>query len=189
MSARSFVILDRDGTLIEECNYLSDPEMVRLISGAGQALCAFRRMGLGILVVTNQSALGRGFFDISRLEEIHSRLRSLLEAEGAEIDDIYVCPHIPEDDCSCRKPRTGLLEQATRDHGFDPRESFVIGDKASDIELGDNVGATTFLVRTGYGDDVSAGGSVNPDYIVSGLLEASQIIETICTRQIEEKKE
>jgi D-glycero-D-manno-heptose 1,7-bisphosphate phosphatase len=180
MNGQCFVILDRDGTLIEECHYLSDPDQVMLIKGAGEALCAFKRMGLGIIIVTNQSALGRGLFDRSRLELIHERLISLLKSEGASVDGIYVCPHVPEDDCLCRKPRTGLLEQAAREHGFKPRDCFVIGDKACDIELGKNAGAMTFLVRTGHGQRTIAERCAAPDFVVGDLREASHVIETIC---------
>ena len=92
------------------------------------------------------------------MEEIHDRLRGLLAAEGVTIDGIYVCPHVPEDQCRCRKPLPTLLEQAARELGFEPRDCFAIGDKPSDIEMGRAVGATTVLVRTGYGAEHEAAG-------------------------------
>src|SRR3989338_6450244 len=109
--SRRFVVLDRDGTVIIERNYLSNPNDVELIRGAGPALRAMRRMGLGLVVITNQSAIGRGFFDERRLKEIHGKMTRLLKAEGVKLDGLYYCPHTPEDDCRCRKPNIGLIER------------------------------------------------------------------------------
>ncbi len=134
-----------------------------------------REQGLGLIIVTNQSAVGRGYFDMARLEEIHDRLRGLLAAEGVTIDGIYVCPHVPEDQCRCRKPLPTLLEQAARELGFELRDCFAIGDKPSDIEMGRAVGATTVLVRTGYGAEHEAAGHVAADHIVDDLVEAAGI--------------
>lgn len=176
MTQRRFVVLDRDGTVIVERHYLAAPEQVELISGVVSGLRQFREMGLGLVLITNQSALGRGFFDQTCLGAIHERLRELLRAEGVYLDGIYVCPHTPEDDCLCRKPKTGLLDLAAKELGFEAQASFVIGDKACDIELGQRAGATTFLVLTGYGTQVSFERRITADYTVAGLWEAAQII-------------
>lgn len=183
MKRRAVVLLDRDGTISEECGYLSEPGQVRLILGAASALRQFKEMGLGLVIVTNQSAVGRGFFDEARLHLIHRRLYELLEAEGIQLDGIYFCPHKPEDDCSCRKPRTGLVEKASAELDFDPGLSFVIGDKACDIEMGRTVGATTLLVRTGYGAQVAEDKGVQPDHVVEDLQEAAQMIGRLLTRR------
>ena len=179
MKQRRFVALDRDGTIIVERQYLSDPREVELIPGAASGLRQLSETGLGLVVVTNQSAIGRGFFDEKRLDLIHQRLCELLASEGVYLDGIYSCPHMPEDDCSCRKPRPGLLELAAKELDFDPQACFVIGDKVCDIELGRRVGATTFLVRTGYGAQVAAETTVAPDYIVDDLWDAAQVIERL----------
>ena len=179
MTRRRFVVLDRDGTIIVERHYLSDPCQVELIPGVASGLRQLGKMKLGLVVITNQSALGRGFFDKTRLGLIHQRLCELLEAEGVYLSGIYSCPHMPEDDCLCRKPRPGLLKLAAKELDFDPQASFVIGDKACDIELGQRVGATTFLVRTGYGAQVAADTMVTPDYVVDSLWEAAQVIQRI----------
>ena len=176
---RRWVVLDRDGTLIEERHYLSDPDQVELIPGAAEGLRQLQNMDLGLVVITNQSGIGRGYFDRARLDLIHERLSQLLETERVHLDGIYFCPHVPEDNCLCRKPRTGLVELAAKDLDFDPRDCLVIGDKASDIEMGQRMGATTFLVRTGYGAEVDRDGTATPDYVVSGLLEAARIIQPI----------
>jgi D-glycero-D-manno-heptose 1,7-bisphosphate phosphatase len=176
VTQRRFVVLDRDGTVISERHYLSAPEDVELIPEAGSALRRLRDEGLGLVLVTNQSAIGRAFFDHSRLEAIHQQLRHLLRREGVELDGIYVCPHLPEDNCSCRKPKTGLLDLASRELSFDVRSSFVVGDKPCDIELGQQVGATTFLVLTGYGARVFCEKTAAADYTVGDLAEAVRII-------------
>ncbi len=179
MTQRRFVVLDRDGTIIVERQYLSDPRQVELIPGAASGLRQLNEMGLGLVVITNQSAVGRGFFDTARLDLIHQRLRELLEAAGVPLDGIYVCLHRPEDDCLCRKPRPGLLESAAQELDFDPQSCFVIGDKVCDIELGQRVGATTFLVRTGYGAQVAAENTVTADYVVDDVWDAAQVIERL----------
>ena len=179
MTRRRFAVLDRDGTIIVERHYLSDPRQVELIHGAASGLREMSEMGLGLVVITNQSAIDRGFFDEARLDLIHQRLRELLDVEGVRLDGIYVCPHTPEDDCPCRKPRPGLIELAAKQLGFDPQACFVIGDKACDIELGQWVGATTFLVRTGYGAQVAAETTVTADHLVDDLWEAAQVVQRL----------
>lgn len=176
---RRFVVLDRDGTVIVERHYLSDPRLVELLPGAAAGLRALRDLGLGLVVITNQSAIGRGFFDQARLHAIHRRFSELLRVEGVRLDGIYVCPHRPEARCACRKPGTALLERAARELRFDPRSSFVIGDKACDIELGRKVGATTFLVRTGYGAQTLADLALAPDYVVDDVRHAASVIRTL----------
>jgi D-glycero-D-manno-heptose 1,7-bisphosphate phosphatase len=148
--------VDRDGTLIVERHYLDDPDRVELLPGAAQGLARLRDLGYLLLVVTNQSGLSRGYFDHQRLDAIHVRLQDLLQAHGVQLDGIYVCPHLPEHDCRCRKPRPGLIEAAAARHRFDARQSIVVGDKPCDIDLGHAVGARTFLVRTGYGSSHAA---------------------------------
>ncbi|HEY7491841.1 MAG TPA: HAD family hydrolase, partial [Candidatus Tectomicrobia bacterium] len=163
MTPRRCAIVDRDGTIIVERHYLSDPRGVALLPGAASGLRQLSRMGLGLVVITNQSAIGRGFFDQRQLDCIHQRLCALLAAEGVFLDGIYFCPHTPAEQCMCRKPRPALLKLAAQELGFDPQASFVIGDKACDIELGQAVHATTLLVRTGYGAQVVAEAMARPD--------------------------
>ncbi len=176
---RRVVLLDRDGTINVERHYLADPAQVELIEGAAEGLRHLRDLGLELIVVTNQSGVGRGYFTSLTLARIHERLVECLAAEGVELGGIYACPHLPADGCRCRKPGPALLEQAARERGFDPRDAFVIGDKASDVELGRRAGSTTLLVRTGYGAETAAGAGVAADYIVEDLREAARVIERL----------
>ncbi|CAA7618778.1 D-glycero-beta-D-manno-heptose-1,7-bisphosphate 7-phosphatase [Magnetospirillum sp. LM-5] len=149
--ARKFALIDRDGTINVEKHYLSDPDQLELYPGVGASIRRLNEAGWGVVVITNQSGIARGYFDMARLDAIHARLTELLAAEGARIDGIYLCPHGPDDDCDCRKPLPGMVEQAVAEHGFDPAQAVMIGDKEVDVELGLAVGADTFLVRTGHG--------------------------------------
>jgi D-glycero-D-manno-heptose 1,7-bisphosphate phosphatase len=179
MKRRQFVVLDRDGTIIVERHYLSDPRQIELLPGAVRGLREMLAMGLGLVVVTNQSAVGRGFFDEAHLGLIHRRFGELLDREGIRLEGIYFCTHTPEDDCPCRKPKPGLIERAASDLDFDLQASFVIGDKPADIEMGKQVRATTFLVRTGYGADFVGDPGVSPDYLADDLWEAAQTIQRL----------
>ncbi len=176
------VLLDRDGTINVEKHYLSSPDQLELLPNAVAGIRLMRRLGLVTVGVTNQSAIGRGYFGPDRLESIHRRLGELLAGQGAFLDAMYFCPHRPDDGCECRKPAPGLAEQAAAAFGADLSRSFVIGDKVCDIELGKRVGATTILVRTGYGARVALemdamAGTSRPDYVVDDLLEAARAIE------------
>ncbi|MBM4430822.1 MAG: D-glycero-beta-D-manno-heptose 1,7-bisphosphate 7-phosphatase [Chloroflexi bacterium] len=177
------VILDRDGTINVEKHYLSDPDGMELLPNAAAGIRRMRDLGLKVVVVTNQSAIGRGYFDHDTLERIHNRLLTLLAAEGATVDGIYTCPHHPAEDCACRKPKPGLLEQAARDFQADLAQAFVIGDKAIDIESGRQVGATTLLVRSGYGAEVAAQGGAGANYVVADLAEAAAVIEELLSQR------
>jgi len=176
VSAKRFVILDRDGTIIEEKHYLSDPAGVALLPGSAEGLLAITECGMGLVVISNQSGIGRGLFTEAELQEVHHRMEHLLEEAGIRLDGIYCCPHAPEEQCRCRKPDTELLLRAAEDLGFIPEECIVIGDKSSDIELGKRVGAFTILVRTGYGAVTEREGSTDADYTADSLKDAAACI-------------
>ena len=176
VTSNKFVILDRDGTINIEKHYLSDPNQIELLPSAGSGMRRMQEYGLGLLVVTNQSAIGRGYFDDRRLEQIHERLRKLLSEEGVQIEAFYYCPHIPDDECRCRKPEPGMIEMAVEAYGFQPDNAVVIGDKLCDIELGQRVGATTILVGTGYGRETHRENIASPDYFVADLSEAADLL-------------
>ncbi|HEY7426970.1 MAG TPA: HAD family hydrolase [Gemmataceae bacterium] len=182
MRMRRFVLLDRDGTLIAERNYLSRVEDVELLPATARGLRLLNHLGLGLAVLTNQSGLSRGYFEEAALDAIHTHLSRLLADEGVSLAGIYVCPHAPEDDCDCRKPRLGLAQRAAAELKFDPAAAFVIGDKACDIELGRRLGATTFLVRTGYGALQERDG-LRADHVVDDVLAAAHVIRSLLSRE------
>jgi histidinol-phosphate phosphatase family protein len=181
LQRRRFIVLDRDGTIIEEREYLSDPDQVTLIPGAAAALRQFQQMGFGLAVITNQSGVGRGYFDLEQVKLVHERLERLLSSEGVRLDGFYVCPHTPDDACACRKPSTGLMQQASSELGFSLQDSIVIGDKACDIDMGRMAGATTFLVRTGYGAQYE--NSVAASFVVDDLAAATELIRRLARKE------
>lgn len=152
-SCPSAVLLDRDGTIIVEKEYLADPAGVELLAGAAAGLRALCALGCRLAVVTNQSGVGRGYYTLEDMHAVNRRMMELLEREGVALDGIYFCPHAPESGCACRKPLPGLGLQAARELGFDPRDAVIIGDKRADLGLARALGARGILVRTGYGRD------------------------------------
>jgi D-glycero-D-manno-heptose 1,7-bisphosphate phosphatase len=147
-----------------------------LLANAAEGLRRFKELGWGRLMVTNQSGIGRGYFTRDTVDAIHAHMKSLFGPHGAEIDGIYVCPHTPEEDCACRKPKTSLVLQAAADWNFDPADCFFIGDKACDIDLGRALGGTTILVLTGYGREHYQNGLARPDFVVRDLNEAVDVV-------------
>jgi D-glycero-D-manno-heptose 1,7-bisphosphate phosphatase len=149
------VFLDRDGTIVVDKHYLSDPDGLELLPNALDGLRELRDLGARLVVVTNQSGVGRGYFPAEVIEPMNERLRELLAEGGVELDGIYVCPHAPDDGCACRKPGSALFEQAADELGLDLGESFVLGDKEADVEAGRRIGATPILIG-GDADDLLA---------------------------------
>lgn len=145
------VFLDRDGTIIVDKHYLSNPDEVELIEGAGRALFLLQSGGYRLVVVTNQSGVGRGYFSLADVGRCNDRISELLSAFGVTIDAWFVCPHMQEHACSCRKPLPGLINQARDAFSIDDRHSFVIGDKDIDVMLGRATGMRGLLVLTGSG--------------------------------------
>jgi len=170
------IFFDRDGTLIEEVNYLARPEQLKLFPFAAEAIQLLNENGFLVFLITNQSGIGRKYFNENDLREIHEKLIADLALMDAKLDAIYFCPHAPEDDCDCRKPKTGMIRQATRDFSIDLKNSWTIGDKALDVETGFNAGTKTALVLTGYGIKEREKLNENPDLIAENLLAAVKII-------------
>ena len=185
-AAEPAVFVDRDGTLNVEVGHLSDAAELDLIDGAAEAVRTLREAGYRVVVVTNQSAVARGLLSEAELRDLHARLARRLGAEGAELDGIYYCPHHPTEgsgsyrvECSCRKPKPGLVERAARELDIDLGRSFVVGDKLSDLEAGAAAGCRGVLVRTGYGAEEERrldGSLVRPAHVADDLLDASRWI-------------
>jgi histidinol-phosphate phosphatase family protein len=144
--SRAAIFFDRDGTLMRDVEYASRPEQVELLPGAADAVRDLAAEGFLILLVTNQSGIGRGLFAPDDYERVHARLVELLAQEGARLDDAYHCPHAPDEGCDCRKPGTALFERAARDHDIDVPRSWSIGDRWRDLAPARALGATGLLV-------------------------------------------
>jgi D-glycero-D-manno-heptose 1,7-bisphosphate phosphatase len=143
---RIAVFVDRDGTICFDRHYLSDPDGLELIPTVAEGIKKLNDAKLPVIVVTNQSGVRRGYFTEETLKTVHDRLRRILASHGAKIDDIFYCPHRPDEGCKCRKPAPGMLIQARDKHGFDLTRSFVIGDRMMDVGMAHSVDAKGILV-------------------------------------------
>lgn len=169
---RPAVFLDRDGTLIRETGYLSDPEAVELLPGVGRALRNLVEADVPLVVVSNQSGVGRGMFGAAQVHAVMARLRGALRVHGVELSAVYFCPHRPEENCPCRKPRPGLLERAAEDLRLSLADSVMIGDKRIDAATGRIAGGRGILLRTGYGREEEGRADVagpGPDQVCDDL--------------------
>jgi len=182
---RPAVFLDRDGTLIEDVGYLDALSRISVFPWTIDALRALNRAGLPVVVVTNQSGIARKYFSEAFVQETHRRISARLEAGGARVDAYYYCPHHPDGSipalarrCDCRKPGSGMIDQAVRDLGIDPAQSFVVGDKWLDVGLAQRVGARSVLVRTGTGaaEERRPVDGVVADAVVDNLAAAASWI-------------
>jgi len=172
---RGCLFLDRDGTIIFDRGYLSDPAGVELLPGAAEGLLLLRQAGFLLVVVSNQSGVGRGRITRVDLDAVNRRLRELLERQGVALDGIYCCEHREDAGCNCRKPGTALVEEAARRLPIDLERSAVIGDKTSDVMLGRRLGCAAILVETGMGGADGAY-TVEPDFRAADLLEAARYV-------------
>ncbi len=141
------VFFDRDDTLVKDVGHCTRPEDISVLPGAADATRKLKDAGYLIVLVTNQSVIGRGLATHEGLREIHDRMITELERESGVIDAIYYCPHLPRDECSCRKPEPGLVLQAVAEHGIDIGASFFIGDKQSDVDAAIAAGCTPILIQ------------------------------------------
>jgi len=166
---RPALFIDRDGTLMEEVDHCCDPADVRAIPGASDELARARELGWATVIITNQSGIGRGYFTV---EQFHSVQEELLRQLGGLIDASYHAPDHPDNPSPRRKPAPGMILEAAAEHNLDLTRSWMIGDKALDIECGRNAGVRTILVETGYGRKVTG---CEPDHRVPTVVEAIRI--------------
>jgi D-glycero-D-manno-heptose 1,7-bisphosphate phosphatase len=165
------VFVDRDGTIIENVDYCSDPKQVRIFPGVPEAFRRLKSNGFKLIIITNQSGIGRGFFTIEQYRAVEAEV--LRQLGDGLIDATYFCPDVPGQYSSCRKPAPGMILQAAQEHGIDLSRSFFIGDKEIDAECGRNAGVRTIRVQTGLQRDMT--GSV-ADWVASDFADAAKII-------------
>ncbi len=183
----SAVFLDRDGTISEEVGYVNHLERLRLYPWACEAIRNLNRAGLPVIMVTNQSGVAQGYFPEELVHQVHQKIAAELAASDAHLDAVYYCPHHPNgrlaayrENCRCRKPATGMAEEAAKRFCLDLKSSYVVGDSTRDMEFGFNAGARTILVMTGYGkgnyEYQRSRWPRMPDLIAENLLDAAEKI-------------
>ena len=165
------VFIDRDGTIIEDRDYCSNPSDVKIFPGVAAALEHLKSKGFKLIIITNQSGIGRRLFTTEQYRSVEA---DVLRQLGKDcIDATYFCPHMPDESCGCRKPAPGMVTEAARDHGIDLSRSFLVGDKESDVECGRNAGVRTVRVKTGPESDTTGS---KADWIAADLPAAAEII-------------
>ena len=170
---RKAVFVDRDGTLVEEVNFLSRREDLRLFPFTNDAVKLLKENGYLLIVVSNQSGVGRKIFNEAAVYTIHNDIQQQL---SDKLDGLYFCPHLPDEGCLCRKPALGMIDAAVNDFSIDLASSWMIGDKKIDIETGFNAGVRTALVKTGYGAEQLDQLLRPPDVIAENQFEAALCI-------------
>jgi D-glycero-D-manno-heptose 1,7-bisphosphate phosphatase len=173
IKSRPAAFIDRDGTLVEEVNFLSRVDDLRIFPFTGEAIRLLKENGFWIVVVTNQSGIGRSIFDGTAMHSVHDEIQRHL---GNAIDAFFHCPHLPDEGCRCRKPGLGMIEDAGRLLAIDMSRSWMIGDKKLDAQTGFNAGIGTAMVRTGYGKVHESLLERKPDVIADNLLHAVEQI-------------
>lgn len=184
---RRAVFLDRDGTVAEEVGYVNHASRIRLLPGSAEAVRRLRDAGFLAVIVTNQAGVARDYFEEFVVQQANRRLEELLQQEGAALDGIYYCPHHPREgappyrqDCQCRKPRPGMLRQASEDLGIDLSRSYMVGDGLVDVGAARAAGVVPVLVLTGYGrghlEHRRSRWTVEPEHISENLSEAAEWI-------------
>lgn len=182
MSSKA-VFFDKDGTLVEDIAYNVDPELIRLAEGALDALRQLQNAGYKLIVVSNQSGVARGFFPEQALVPVERRLRAILSTAGVKLSGFYYCPHHPAGvreeyaiECDCRKPKPGMLLRAAREHDIDLAASWMIGDILNDVQAGKSAGCKTILVNNGHETEWVLTPERRPDFLVSNVLEAAEVL-------------
>jgi histidinol-phosphate phosphatase family protein len=165
------VFLDRDGTMNQDVPYCRRPEDFELFPNTARAIKRLNESGYKVIIITNQSGVARGYFTEETLARIHQKMRDQLAEGDAHIDGIYYCPHHPDDNCDCRKPKPKMVLQAVQEHDVDLKRSFMVGDKALDIQLGQNVGCRTVLIPSDPGETEPE--PCSPDYTAADLYQAA----------------
>jgi len=151
------VILDRDGVInFDSKEYIKSPSEWQPIPGSLNAIARLNQAGWQVLVATNQSGVARGFYDMHTLNAIHHKFQRLLTQAGGHVDAIFICPHGPDDNCSCRKPKPGLFLSAIKRFEIDPKRTYAVGDSLRDLQAASEAGCRPWLVRTGNGKKTQA---------------------------------
>lgn len=179
---RTGLLIDRDGILNEDrgYEYVRRWEEFEFIPGVLEALARIHRLEIPVAVVTNQSCIGKGLVSMEEVDRIHTRMLEEVERSGGRIEKVYLCPHMDEDQCECRKPKPGLIRRACGELDLDPARSFFAGDSMRDIEAGRAAGLATILVRTGKGVEElprAQAAHLEPDYVFDSLAQSAEFLD------------
>jgi len=168
------IILDRDSVINYDSDaYIKHPDEWIALPGSLEAIGRLTRDGWRVVIATNQSGIGRQLFDMYTLNQIHEKLRHQVQQHGGRIDAIFVCPHHPEDGCSCRKPKPGLFQQIANRFDVNLKQTITIGDSLRDLQAGISVGCLPWLVRTGNGQQTQANRELPENTYISDNLESA----------------
>lgn len=174
------VFLDRDGTLdYDSKNYVKSISEFKIFNNTPEAIKKLNKAGYLVIIITNQSGLAREYFDEKELQRMHAKLIRKVKSAGGKIDDIYYCPHHPDDNCDCRKPGLANIHKAVKKFDINPGNSYFIGDSWKDIEAGKKAGCQTILVRTGvnnYSEQDIKSWNCQPDYVKEDIMAAVELI-------------
>jgi D-glycero-D-manno-heptose 1,7-bisphosphate phosphatase len=188
---RPAIFLDRDGTVTEEVGYINHIDRAQMYAWAPEAVRMLKSTGFPVIIVTNQSGVGRGYFTEELVARVHRKIQEELAMEGTKLDAFYYCPHHPNavieayrQNCDCRKPSTGMADEAAERFGIDLKASYMVGDTYRDMQMGFNMGARTVLLMTGYGrgeyEHHRETWARMPDLIAENLLDAAvQILKEL----------
>ncbi len=184
MCLRPAVLLDRDGTIIDDVGYLRNPGDIAILPGAIEALRILQDLDLVLVIVSNQSGVGRGLLSPDEMTRCQDELAHILRQSGITLAGAFFCPHAPWDNCECRKPRPGLIHQAADELGLNVPQSFMVGDKPSDVEAGIQAGCTSILLADcEIREEARSSSSYEPGQVVLDLLAASHWIENHVSRE------
>lgn len=174
------VFIDRDGTINVDVHYLDYPDKFEMYPGVGNGIKKLKENGFKIIVITNQSGIARGYLTEKQLSNIHERMEKEFQKFDVVLDGIYYCPHHPDDNCNCRKPKTGLFEKAINEHDIDVKQSYMLGDKILDVGAGKKIGVRTIIIPEPqvreeliYKKNECEN---NPDYVADDFMDAVEWI-------------
>lgn len=183
-STRRAVFLDRDGTINEQVGYVNHESRFYLLPGVTKAINRLNKLNIPVIIVTNQAGAARGYFPVELVDVVHRKMTVLLEEDDAHIDGLYYCPHLKggkikefDKECNCRKPKTGMLLQASEEHNIDLSRSYMVGDRMGDVKFAQSENVKGILVLTGYGrGELGFIEGTTPDHVAENLMEAVEWI-------------
>ncbi len=186
------VFLDRDGVInFDSSDYIKSESEFKFIPRSAEAVSLLNKNGFDVIIITNQSAIGRGMITSNGLKAIFDKMKKGIKDSGGEIKDIFFCPHLPNQGCSCRKPKPGLILQAVRKYNIDLSLAYMVGDSAKDIECAKKSGCTSVLVQTGNGKEAQVlleSNGIYPDFKAHDLMDAAKWIVVNKARRARAKK-